>query len=500
MTDKTDTQATSPTGHRTTEFVAPGPGSWRRLADHFPHALTAEYQRIYAETCPAGAALYMQQYGVLARTLDVGFVHGHLYIAPVPLIGAREPKRAPWSPLLWLTARSHPTLRRRTAAARRALRDRPWADVAERWFRAERDTWIERNRTIEATDPTRVDDASLADHLLECRTLVTDGYRRHFELHGDDLLPVGLLVARFEEWGPSADTATAALAGAPTAPHASTLSRWMLVSGYDLDALTWGELHATEPDVPAPSDAPERDLAIEVPGEHRAEAQTLVADARRAVHLRDDNGAIIAAWPMGLLRRAMLAAGARLFPGDPALAIEATVDELTAQLGDPAPERRDALGERRRERIRRSALAPPRTLGPDLALPSLDALPRPLALIAAAQMAIADHMSGDERAVGVGTDCYRGRAVVVDDPVLAMATFRPGDVVVTRATSPAWNSILAEAGAVVTAHGGLTSHAAITARALGIPAVVGHSSACDDLCTGDMVLVDPVHATVAIDR
>ena len=73
------------------DFRAPGPGGWRRLADHFPGALTAEYQRIYAETCPPGMATYMERYGVLARTLDVAFVHGHLYIAPVPLAGPREP-------------------------------------------------------------------------------------------------------------------------------------------------------------------------------------------------------------------------------------------------------------------------------------------------------------------------------------------------------------------------------------------------------------------------
>ena len=71
-----------------TEFTAPGPGAWRRLADHFPRALTPEYQLIYAETCPPGMAAYMERYGVLARTLDVGYVHGHLYVAPVPLAGA----------------------------------------------------------------------------------------------------------------------------------------------------------------------------------------------------------------------------------------------------------------------------------------------------------------------------------------------------------------------------------------------------------------------------
>ena len=35
-------------------FDPPGPGGWMRLADHFPNALTPEYQRLYSETCPAG--------------------------------------------------------------------------------------------------------------------------------------------------------------------------------------------------------------------------------------------------------------------------------------------------------------------------------------------------------------------------------------------------------------------------------------------------------------
>ena len=54
--------------------------------------------------------------------------------------------------------------------------------------------------------------------------------------------------------------------------------------------------------------------------------------------------------------------------------------------------------------------------------------------------------------------------VVVDDPAAAMLVFEPGDVIVTTATSPSWNTLLVEAGALVTTNGGLTSHAAVTAR------------------------------------
>ena len=53
-----------------------------------------------------------------------------------------------------------------------------------------------------------------------------------------------------------------------------------------------------------------------------------------------------------------------------------------------------------------------------------------------------------------------------------MDVIEPGDVIITRCTSPSWNTILAYAGALVTATGGLASHAAVIARELGIPAVI----------------------------
>lgn len=51
--------------------------------------------------------------------------------------------------------------------------------------------------------------------------------------------------------------------------------------------------------------------------------------------------------------------------------------------------------------------------------------------------------------------------------------FRPGEVLVARSTSPDWEPVMKTAGAIVTDHGGRTCHAAIVARELGVPAVVG---------------------------
>lgn len=476
------------------DFEPPGPGGWKALADHFPGAVTPEYQELYAETCPAGMAAYMSRYGVLARTLDVGFVHGHLYITPVPLAGPREMRRPPPTVAVWLMARLHPEFRRRTRAARNALAERPWRMAATQWFESERTTWQHRAQQLEAVNPGSLSEHELVEHLRDARRFVAEGYRRHFELHGDDLLPIGLLVVRCADWGIGADTALKALGGiAPPATLAPS-GCWQLATGYDLDNLTWHEL-GTAPQ-PEPTEHKPFDWRALVPPENHAELDQLVGDARAAVPLRDDNGIMTGAWPMGLLRRAMLEAGRRLGLTDCSHAVEATVAELIERLNQSGGPSNAQLTDRWHDRRQRSKLDAPRTLGPEFAIPPLEALPRPLALIGAAQLAAADHMLDGNAPVGIGNRSHTGRALVIDDPNEALALIQPGDVVITQATSPAWNTILLHAGAIVTSAGGLVSHAAIIARELDIPAVIGHPTAVARLTTGTIVIVDPDSATV----
>jgi pyruvate,water dikinase len=239
------------------------------------------------------------------------------------------------------------------------------------------------------------------------------------------------------------------------------------------------------------------DLRPLVPVEHHAELDCLVEDARAAVPLRDDNGAITGAWPMGLLRRAMLESGRRLQLDPPDLAVEMTTDELISGLRSEGLRVTLDVARRRAHRLRRSQLDAPLRLGPEFAIPPLGALPRSLALIGAAQLAAAEHMSADPAgAVGIGTVSYTGRALIVSDPTSAMDLIEPGDVIITRCTSPSWNTILAYAGALVTTTGGLASHAAVIARELGIPAVIGDADALTRFASGTTITVDPVGATV----
>jgi pyruvate,water dikinase len=80
-------------------------------------------------------------------------------------------------------------------------------------------------------------------------------------------------------------------------------------------------------------------------------------------------------------------------------------------------------------------------------------------------------------------------AVRVLTSVDAMHEFNAGEVLVADMTDPDWEPIMKRASAIVTNRGGRTCHAAIIARELGIPAVVGTGSATKDLADGREVTV-----------
>lgn len=79
--------------------------------------------------------------------------------------------------------------------------------------------------------------------------------------------------------------------------------------------------------------------------------------------------------------------------------------------------------------------------------------------------------------------------VRVLDSIERMHEFRPGEVLVADMTDPDWEPIMKRASAIVTNRGGRTCHAAIIARELGIPAVVGTGTATRELADGDEVTV-----------
>lgn len=88
----------------------------------------------------------------------------------------------------------------------------------------------------------------------------------------------------------------------------------------------------------------------------------------------------------------------------------------------------------------------------------------------------------------IGQRIGQGRARIIKD-IDEMYRVEPGDVLVSDMTDPDWEPVMKRAAAIVTNRGGRTCHAAIIARELGIPAVVGCGDATKVIRDGDLVTV-----------
>ncbi|MEJ2775016.1 pyruvate, water dikinase [Sulfolobaceae archaeon RB850M] len=88
-----------------------------------------------------------------------------------------------------------------------------------------------------------------------------------------------------------------------------------------------------------------------------------------------------------------------------------------------------------------------------------------------------------------------GKARIILD-VKQAKDFQKGDILVTKMTDPDWVPIMKIASAIVTDEGGMTSHAAIVSRELGIPAVVGTGNATKVIKDGQEITVDAMRGIV----
>jgi len=109
------------------------------------------------------------------------------------------------------------------------------------------------------------------------------------------------------------------------------------------------------------------------------------------------------------------------------------------------------------------------------------------------QIAVPTSLTGTAAGSGTAT----GAARIVRGPS-DFACVRPGDILICPYTDPAWTPLLRIASGVVTEVGGVLSHAAIVARELRIPAVVGVPDATTRLHDGDTVTLDGAAGTVTL--
>ena len=95
------------------------------------------------------------------------------------------------------------------------------------------------------------------------------------------------------------------------------------------------------------------------------------------------------------------------------------------------------------------------------------------------------------RGIAVGDRIASGKVSILYslDKRLGGHEFQPGDVLVTEMTDPDWEPVMKMASAIITNKGGRTCHAAIVAREMGVPAIVGCGNATELLHNGQLVTV-----------
>ena len=545
------------TGSDTTDvrWERPGPGTWTWLGSHVANAPTPLWWRFNAERMATGTEEAFGLFGAPLRGMRLAPVNGKVYSRLEPVIGANRDMKPPPKPVLWLVTRLHPEFRRRNAAAQRSLDEKVWRREVQWWRDDLRPKLVQQNLDLQDEDLTSYDDDALADHVERALANAAEGHHLHFRLHASDLGPLGMLLAEAEGWGISGvDVANALRGASPSSAAAQGRIRaigalldragvtpdslddiralggevaealddylrhfgWRIVTNYDIDGRALIELpqtivtsiRAAAAPRGSSDDGTAADLRERVPAAERDRFDELLAEARFVYDLRDDNGPITAEWPIGLLRRAMLEVGRRLAATgrlhEVEHAVELDLPEVLALLRDSASTpTADDIARRAARRAEQSALDAPMTLGPEEPPPPVDVLPRGLATATRLVLQAVKAMDAPVdlpplSGVGVGDSTYKGRARVAHEPEEALQAMEPGDVLVAPFTNPAYNTVLGIAGAVVVEEGGLLCHAAVMARELHIPAVVGARRALTEIADGDLVEVDPLAGTVRV--
>ena len=540
----------------------PGPGTWLNDASHCGPAPGPIVRDLMSKTIERGMAEGFGMFGAPLAGMELRWVNGKMFRRLVPIVGASSDRPPPPGPILWLASRIHPAFRKQERRAAESFAVKRWRAELARWEGEWKPALIARNTELTDVRLADLDDEGVAAHLEEVHAHVLETGQLHHRLHTSDMGPLGMLMVALRDWGLAADQTFEALVAASPAtrapaaalrvlaqeltsagvdpatvqdldevrsasPRAAELldgylrdHGWRLTTGYDLEDSCLIEL----PDVVVTSiraaargdavDDPEAragkalaSLRSSIPEEHLAEFDELVEDARLSYGLRDENGPLTYEWPAGLLRRALLEAGARL-AADGRLpeardVFELELPEVAALLRRaPGPDAGE-ITRRREERARWAALRPPERLGPEEGDPPFQLFPPNLARITDVVLTVVASMEASKSSpplagTGVGTGTYRGTARVVHDVNEALGNLEPGDVLVARYTAPTYNAVIAIAGALVVEEGGLLCHAAVIARELGIPAVVGTRDAMERIPDGATVEVDPARGTVAL--
>lgn len=263
----------------------------------------------------------------------------------------------------------------------------------------------------------------------------------------------------------------------------------------------------------APSELDQQvaDVRNHVPAEHRENYDGLLEEARVGYSVRDERGVYGDIWASGLMRRAALAAGRRLAERgrlrDPEHFVFADFGEMCAMLdGAPTPLAEELEARHTYHRTYTAKDAPMHLGDSPAPMPDPSSLPPPMARLMAAigtamgemfAVSAEEHEEAMIRGLGASSGVREGIA----RRVAGAADFdriQRGDVLLTEATTEAFNILLPLLSAIVTDSGGALSHAAIVSREYGIPGVVGTRDATERIADGTLVRVDGDAGTVTV--
>jgi pyruvate,water dikinase len=268
--------------------------------------------------------------------------------------------------------------------------------------------------------------------------------------------------------------------------------------------------HDRENDREADVDRQVAEIRSLVPEEHRGEYDALLEEARIGYSVRDERGVYGDAWAAGLMRRAALAAGRRLAERkrlhDPQHFVFADFGEMRALLRGADEPTADELSSRYEYHRTHTAKNAPSHLG-DPAPPrgsshfpaQMDRLLAAMGMSGDEMFASSEEAHEDKVIKGLGASSGVREGVV--RRVAGAADFdriEKGDVLLTEATTEAFNILLPLLSAIITDTGGALSHAAIVSREYGIPGVVGTRDATARIPDGTRVRVDGDAGTVTV--
>ena len=525
------------------EFKAPGPGSWQLDATHWPRPVTRLFASLYRAPFARGFTESMRRYGLVVLCPEIRFVNGFAYSCVRPAPEHELPERF--------------------ANAAGAFETKLWREDLRRWDEEVKPASIGAHLALQRVDPWSLDTEALLQHLEDCRVHLERMFEQHYGFIAPALVPTGdFLVQGSEISGlppaqllvllrgsapvsAGAEDGLDALAGAIRGDaealaiiesgqdpaqvlaalrrraggvgHAASayLERveCRLLDGFDLGYPCGYEMPeilvkairvaVARGDRAIGNEEESQRIREHVRASDRSRFDELLAEARHTYRLRDERSIYSDVWALGLMRRAMLAAGARLAAAgrieEPAHLVEADLGEIVSLVRDGTGPADEDLAARARFRAAHTAADAPRVLGDEpQGPPPLEGLPEPVARMMRAvgiclQLLFTDSEADSEERVVRGLPAspgiYEGTARLLAGPE-ELGRVRQGDVLVTGSTSEAFNVALPLVGAIVTDSGGLLSHAAIVSREYGIPGVVGTRVATRLIADGTRVRVD----------